>query len=257
MSTAKITRRSWLLAALIGVLAPAANAEVTQVAVASNFVTTAARIASAFEAAQPNHQVVLITASTGKHYAQIRNGAHFDLFFAADAERPALLEKEGRTVPGSRFTYAVGRLALWSPTEGLVDPKGEVLRKGNFRRLAIASPKTAPYGAATQQVLEALGLWQGLEARVIRGEDVGQAYQFIVSRGAELGFVALAQLREPGNPPRGSHWEVPANLHQPIEQQAVFLKRAADNPAAVAFFEFARSQAARDIVKGFGYDLAP
>ncbi|MHC4108813.1 MAG: molybdate ABC transporter substrate-binding protein, partial [Planctomycetota bacterium] len=201
--------------------------------------------------AETGHRVVLTFGSTGKHYAQIVNGAPFDAFLAADVRHPQMLEQEGVAVAGSRFTYAVGRILLWSPMPDYVDPEGMVLETGDFRHLALANPKLAPYGRAARQVLEARGLWPGLEKRTVRGENIAQAYQFVGSGNAELGFVARSQVVRPGAPPVGSWWEIPPDLHSPIEQQAVLLT---DDATARAFVDFIRSAAGIDIIRTHGYD---
>lgn len=229
---------------------PQHGAEI-RVAVASNFTAPIREIAARFEKSS-GCRVTLAFGSTGKHYAQIVNGAPFDVFFAADAERPRRLEVEGVAVAGSRFTYAVGRLALWSPAEGFVDPEGKVLAAGGYDHLAIANPRLAPYGAAAQEVLEALGLWEELQGRLVRGENISQAHQFVSSGSAALGFVALSQVRPPGEPAAGSCWLIPPSLYRPIEQQAVLLN---DMPAARAFLDFVRGGEAREIIRSYGYDI--
>jgi molybdate transport system substrate-binding protein len=245
-----VLKSRWILAAaFLFACGPPRAAEI-RVAVASNFAETIREITRRFEA-ETGHQVVLTFGSTGKHFAQIVNGAPFDVFLAADARRPQLLEKEGVAVPGSRFTYAVGRIVLWSPTPGYVDPEGEVLETGDFRHLALANPKLAPYGRAARQVLEANGLWRDLEGRAVRGENIGQTYQFIGSGNAELGFVAWSQVLRSGAPPAGSWWEVPRDLYTPIEQQAVLL---IEDAGARAFLDFIRSEAAVEIIRTHGYD---
>ncbi len=226
----------------------ATSAEI-QVAVASNFADAIKAIANAFQA-QTGHKVILIFGSTGKHYAQIRHGAPFDLFFAADSKRPARLEKEGVALPGSRFTYAIGRIVLWSPQEGLVDSAGKVLEKGRFRHLAVANPKLAPYGKAAQEVLRARGLWDRLQGRMVRGENIGQTFQFVKSGNAELGFVALSQVKRPGQTMKGSVWQVAESLYSPIEQQAVLLK---DRDIARRFMQFVKSDESQAVIRGFGY----
>ncbi|MGH8549152.1 MAG: molybdate ABC transporter substrate-binding protein [Methylococcales bacterium] len=220
------------------------------VAVASNFTDAIKAIAARFEEGTA-HQVTLIFGSTGKHYAQIKNGAPFDAFFAADVERPELLEKEGLTSPGSRFTDAVGKIVLWRPQEGYVDSEGKVLQQQEFRHLAIANPTLAPYGKAAREVLQAYGGWDALQERIVRGENIEQTFQFVESGNAELGFVACSQIRRPGHPVVGSFWEVPQSLYSPIEQQAVLLK---DREAARAFLSFVKSGEARTIIQSFGYD---
>ncbi len=232
-------------------LAPGQSiAEEIWVAVASNFTDAITSIAKRFEASK-NHTVTLIFGSTGKHYAQIKNGAPFDAFFAADVRRPELLEKEGVALPGSRFTYAMGKVVLWSPKTGYVDPEASVLERGEFHHLAIANPKFAPYGKAAQEVLQARGLWGRLSGRLVRGENIGQTFQFVNSGNAELGFVAYSQVKRPNQPIEGSFWEVPQALYTPIEQQAVLLK---DNEAARGFLSFVRSDEALKIIRDYGYD---
>ncbi|MCP4697475.1 MAG: molybdate ABC transporter substrate-binding protein [Gammaproteobacteria bacterium] len=232
-------------------LAPGRSiAEKIRVAVASNFMDAITSIVKRYET-NTGHKVMLIFGSTGRHYAQIKNGAPFDAFFAADARRPELLEKEGTALPGSRFTYAVGKVVLWSSKMGYVDPKGSVLERGEFRHLAIANPKLAPYGKAAREVLQTLGLWERLSRRLVRGENIGQTFQFVHSGNAELGFVACSQAKCSNQPVKGSFWKVPQALYTPIEQQAVLLK---DNEAARAFLSFMRSEEALKIIHDYGYD---
>ena len=244
-------RWGWIWCAALAA-APAAAEEVL-VAVASNFSAPAREIARRYEA-ETGHTAVLSFGSTGRHYAQILNGAPFQIFLAADIERPRLLEQEGRTVPGSRFTYAEGRIALWSAREGYVDPEGRILSDGAFRHLALANPRVAPYGRAAQSVLESLDLWTSLQERLVLGENIGQAHQFVMSGNADLGFVAVSQLQAPGRPMGGSAWIVPQDLYGPISQQAVLLK---DSDAARAFLAFLRSDASRSIIGGYGYGFPP
>lgn len=235
---------------LVLALLASARADEIHVAVASNFTAAMQTIAARFEA-QSGERVVLAFGSTGRHYAQIVNGAPFDAFFAADARRPALLEQAGLAVPGSRFTYARGRLVLWSPRAGYVDAQGEVLDNG-FRHLAIANPRLAPYGRAAEEVLRALGLWSRVYDRLVRGENVAQAFQFVASGNAELGFVAAAQLKQPGAGVGGSRWEVPESLYSPITQQAVLL---ADKAAARALLAYVRGPEGRRLVEQYGYGV--
>ena len=225
-------------------------AEETRVAVASNFRVAIETLAERFEA-DTGHEVSLIFGSTGKHYAQIKNGAPFDAFFAADIKRPELLEQEGAALPGSRFTYALGKLILWSPQAGYVDPEGKVLGQGTFRHLAIANPKLAPYGKAAREVLQARGVWNALKAKTVRGENISQTFQFVSSGNAELGLVAWSQVKQPGHRMTGSWWKVPQALYTPIEQQAVLLK---ENTAARAFLSFMKSEKSRALIRSFGYD---
>lgn len=232
----------------------AAHAGDVQVAVAANFAAPMERIAGEF-AKDTGNRALVITGSTGKLYAEITNGAAFEVFLAADAQTPKRLEDEGYTVAGRRFTYATGKLVLYSATPGLVDDQGAVLRSGRFQHLAIANPKTAPYGAAAVEALKALGLWDAVQARLVVGESIAQAYQFTASGNADLGFVALSELHAPGHPPKGSWWLVPANLYRPIRQDAVLLKKGADDPAARALFDYLRTEKARSIIRAYGYEL--
>ena len=232
-----------------------ARADVVQVAVAANFTAPARALAEVF-ARTTGHEAKLSFGATGAFYTQIKNGAPFDVLLAADNERPARLEKEGDTVPGSRFTYAIGKLVLWSARPGVVDSQGEVLKDGGFHKLAIANPKLAPYGAAAVQAMTKLGVYDAIQARLVTGESIGQTYNFIATGNADLGFVALAQIQEAGQIKGGSHWVVPATLHAPIVQDAVILKRAAGNPAAQAWMELLRSPKVRQqLVRGYGYDV--
>ncbi len=226
-----------------------ASAEIIRVAVASNFNHAITELASRFETTS-EHKITLIFGSTGKHYAQIKHGAPFDLFFAADARRPQLLEEEGLAAPGSRFTYALGKLVLWSPQPDLVDPEGKIPKKGTFRYLSIANPKLAPYGRATEEVLQGSGLWKSLHGKMVRGENIGQALQFVRSGNAELGFVAYSQIKRPGHPIIGSYWEIPQSLYTPITQQAVLLK---EGRAARDFLAFMHSEEAQTTIRNYGY----
>lgn len=242
------------LAALLAALFPAspALADDVAVAVAANFTAPARRIAAEFER-DTGHRALLAFGATGKFYAQIRNGAPFEVFLAADEATPARLDAEGATVPGSRFTYATGRLVLWSPLPGYVDDKGEVLARGDFRHLAVANPKTAPYGAAALDVLARLGLAERLAPKLVTGENIAQAHQFVVSGNAELGFVAQSQLIVDGRLAGGSAWEVPPELHATIRQDAVILAAGRDRPAARAFADYLRSDRAVAIIRAYGY----
>jgi molybdate transport system substrate-binding protein len=238
---------------VLGLAMPLPAAEV-QVAVAANFTAPMQKIAVDFEKAT-GHQAKLVFGGTGKFYAQIKNGAPFEMLLAADDETPAKLEKEGLAVSGSRFTYSIGQLALWSARPGYVDARGEVLKQGAFEHLAIANPKLAPYGAATVESLTRLGLIGRIEGKFVQGENIAQTYQFVSTGNAELGFVALSQIVENGKLKRGSAWIVPAGLHSPIRQDAVVLTRGKDNPAAAALVEFLKSDAARTVIESYGYAL--
>lgn len=241
-----------LLALLLG--GPLSAAGEVRVAVASNFAAVLAELSAEFESAS-GHRVLAIPGSTGKLYAQITNGAPFEVFLAADAVRPRLLEENRSAVAGTRFTYAFGRLALWSARSELEVGDGAILKSKNYRHLAIANPRTAPYGAAARQVLDRMELWQDTERRLVFGESVGQTFQFVSTGNAELGFVALSQILRPGFEASGSHWIVPSELHQPIDQQAVLLSAGRENPAAVEFVTFLRSPAARETIERFGYGV--
>ena len=230
---------------------PAIAGEV-RVAVAANFTAPMRIIAANFEQAA-GHKTVLTFGATGKFYAQIKNGAPFDVLLAADDKTPAKLEQEGAAVPASHFTYAIGKLVLWSARSGAVDAQGEVLKRGDFKHLAIAAPKLAPYGAAAVETLEKLGLLRTLEPKFVQGENIAQTYQFIATGNAELGFVALSQVYANGKIKSGSAWIVPDNLHSPIRQDAVLLAKGKDNPAAVALIDYLKSAAARAVIKSFGY----
>ena len=238
----------WLLMTMLGVATEGAADEV-KVAVATNFVGAMSALVERFEATS-GHTVLVSSGSTGGHYAQIKNGAPFDAFFSADSERPRLLEAEGVAVPGSRFLYAVGRLALWSLRTDYVDANGAVLETGDFRHVAIANPELAPYGAAARDVLTARGLWDRLQPRLVTGQDIGQAHSFVQTGNAELGFVAWAQIKRPRREITGSYWLVPESLHRPIEQEAVLLR---DLPAARALLEFIKGSEGREIIRSYGY----
>lgn len=225
--------------------------EQISIAVASNFTDAIKSLAQRFEE-KTGHKVVLSFGSTGKLYAQIKNGAPFDAFFAADVERPNLLDTEGIALPGSRFTYAVGRIALWSPKIDFVDQNGEVLESDKFQYLALANPELAPYGEAARTVLQARGLWDRIETKVVMGQNIAQTYQFVESGNAELGFVAYSQLMRTDHPVKGSYWLVPQSLYSPIEQQAVIMKNGSE---IRAFMDFVRSDEALEIIRGFGYGI--
>jgi molybdate transport system substrate-binding protein len=229
---------------------PALAAEV-QVAVAANFTAPAKEIAARFER-KTGHKAVLSFGSSGQFFTQIANGAPFDVFLSADAERPQRVEAEGLAMTGSRFTYATGRLVLWSRDPKLVDRRGVVLTRGRFERLAIADPKVAPYGEAAVETLRKLGLYERLRPKLVLGTSITQALQFASTGAAELGFVAGAQV---GGEKRGSRWLVPANLHAPINQQAVVLRRGAGNPAAAAFADFLRSRESKAVIRTYGYEV--
>lgn len=229
-----------------------ARAEEATVAVATNFKKVADRLVAAFSAARM-HDIRLVSGSTGKLAAQVMQGAPFDAFLAADAERPARLVESGHAVGGSRFTYAVGRLALWSPDPARIGVDGLAdLRPDMIDRLAIANPELAPYGLAARQALAHYGLWAALRPRIVMGQNVGQAYALVASGNAPLGLVAVSQLTG-GAAPAGAVWTVPQAAHAPIRQDAVLLAAGADNAAARVFLEFLRSAKAAGMIAEFGY----
>jgi molybdate transport system substrate-binding protein len=230
---------------------PAQAGEVT-VAVAANFAGPLARIAEGFTAAT-GHTLKTSSGATGKFYSQITAGAPFDVLIAADDETPKRLIAAGHAVAGSNFTYAIGVLVLWSAQPGYVDDQGAVLAAGRFSKLAVANPKLAPYGAAGLEVIQALGLAQAITPRLVTAESIAQAYQFVATGNAELGFVALSQVAVPGKPITGSYWKVPAHLHTEIRQDAVLLQTGARNAAAAALLAYLKSPAAKAVVQAHGY----
>ncbi len=245
---------SWIVRlALCGicVLPWAAGADTVRVAVAANFAPTLQALAAGFEAAS-GHRLLIASASTGKHYAQIRNGAAFDVFLAADVERPRRLEREGLGVPGSRFDYAIGRLALWVPGAARIDDPQALLASVPPRRLAIASPRLAPYGVAAREVLDGWGLWSRLQPRLVRGENIAQAFQFVATGNAAAGLVALSQLLTFTDATPDSYRVIDGAAHAPIRQQALLLRRGA---AAEAFVAYLRGDAATALIRAAGYAL--
>lgn len=231
-----------------------AHAETVQVAVAANFTAPMKLIAESFKQ-DTGHTAEAAFGATGKFYAQIQNGAPFQILLSADEETPAKLEKEGMTPPGTRFTYAIGTLALWSADPALIEDGPKVLGRNQFRKLAIANPKTAPYGAAAVAVMKALQVDQMLEPKLVQGENIAQTYQFVSTGNAELGFVALSQVFEDGRIAKGSAWVVPAELHEPIRQDAVILKNGEGNAAASAFMDYLKSDKVKAIIRSFGYEI--
>jgi len=231
-----------------------AHAGEVQVAVAANFAGPMEKLAEQFQK-DTGHKAVVASGATGKFYAQIRNGAPFEVLLSADDETPARLEAEGQVVARSRFTYAVGRLVLWSARANYVDATGAVLKTGDFMHLAIANPKTAPYGAAAVAVIDKLGLTARLQPRLVQGENIAQAFQFASTGNAELGFVAQAQVWRDGKFTAGSGWIVPASMHAPIRQDAALLTRGAKNPAAQALLDYLRTDKAKALIRAYGYEV--
>lgn len=250
-----IARRSLLSApfavALSLLAGGCALAAETRVAVAANFTEPAKALAARFEA-KTGHRLVLSFGSSGQFYTQIARGAPYQVFLSADADRPIRAEAEGLAVAGARFTYATGRLVLWSRIPGLVDGRGAVLSGDRFEKLAIAEPGSAPYGQAAVETMTRLKLYDALRRRLVQGASITQTFQYVRTGVAELGFVALSQVTgEKG----GSRWIVPASWHTPIDQQAVLLKTGADNPAAKAFLAYLKGAEAKAIIRRYGYEV--
>jgi len=243
------------LASLLAIFAiGSAQADEVQVAVAANFTAPIQAIAADFEK-DTGHKLVASFGATGQFYTQIKNGAPFEVFLSADDSTPQKLEAEGDSVKGSRFTYAVGTLALWSAKEGYVDAKGDVLKKNEYQHLSIANPKAAPYGLAATQVLAREGLTDKVKAKIVEGQNITQAYQFVSTGNAELGFVALSQIYKDGKITSGSAWIVPASLHDPIKQDAVILNKGMDNPAAKALVDYLKGPKAAAVIQSYGYEI--
>ena len=244
-----------LLMIIAGLISTITSAGEIRVAVASNFYPAIKEIALQYElkttSLAQNHKVILIPGSSGKHYSQILNGAPFDVFLSADSLRPSLLERKELSEKNSRFTYAIGRLVLWSPKNNL-EVNIETLFQKNFRFLAIANPKIAPYGIAAKDALTSLSLWKEIQEKIIRGENIAQTFQFVDSGNAKLGFVSYSQLVNPNYPVEGSFWEIPQNLYRPIEQQAVLLK---DSELGKDFLAFLQTEKSLNIITKNGYRL--
>lgn len=240
-----------IFAALLMFISLPAQAGEVSVAVAANFTEPAKAIAAAFEK-KTGHAVVMSFGPSGAFFGQIQQGAPFDVFLSADAERPTRLEAEGFGVAKTRFVYAYGALVLWSDKPGLVDAKGQVLKTGKFDHIAIADPASAPYGAAAIEVMKKLGIHDALAPRIVKGASIAQAYTFVDTGAAELGFVALSQVR---TRPGGSRWIVPKSLYSPIDQQAILLKPGANDPAARAYLDFLKTPQARAIITTYGYGV--
>jgi molybdate transport system substrate-binding protein len=242
-----------LLALVIaGFFSIPAAADTISIAVASNFAAAMQDIAAAFET-ETGHKVMPTFGASGKFYAQIRNGAPFQVFLSADDAKPLGLENENLSVPKTRFTYAIGTLVLWSSKSDFVDQQAQILKQGGFNKLAIANPELAPYGAAALEVLHNLGVAKSVGAKIVQGENIAQTYQFVETGNAELGFVALSQIIDKGKIKSGSAWIVPAELHKPLRQDAVLLKAGANSEAARAFLEFLRGALAKSIIDSYGY----
>jgi molybdate transport system substrate-binding protein len=248
------TLRKLSVFAILCFTAEAALAGEVQVAVAANFTAPMQQLAAGFEK-DTGHKAQLIFGSTGKFYAQIKNGAPFEVLLAADDETPAKLIKEGGAVSGSQFTYAFGKLVLWSAKPGLVDDKGAVLKRTDIAHIANTNPKLAPYGAAAVEVMKALGVFETLRPRLVEAETITQTYQFVVSGNADIGFVALSQVYRDGKIGEGSAWVVPVNLYTQIRQDAVILDKGKASAAAAAFMMYLKSDKAKPVIRSYGYDL--
>ncbi|MCB1614598.1 MAG: molybdate ABC transporter substrate-binding protein, partial [Pseudomonadales bacterium] len=240
------------------------SAESLNIAVAANFRLPATALVKAFETTTGMKGAIITSSSSGKLYAQILQGAPYDIFLSADQEKPALLENRQLTVPGSRFTYAIGKLALWSSRPDIVDDKGEVLHRGQYTSIAIANPRLAPYGKAAQSILNNPAFAPPAGTRIILGENISQVYHFSSSGNADLGFIAASQLYNGftgegtatgSKSTKGSFWLIPINLYPPIKQDAVLLARASQSAAAKAFLAFLKSSRAKSIIESFGYEL--
>lgn len=251
MTTFKQLLRTTALTLTVSLAAPLALAEEVTAAVAANFTAAAKEIGAAFEK-ETGHTVTLSFGSTGKLYTQIVNGAPFEVFLAADAKRPEKLVAEGQAVGDTLFTYAVGQLALWSADPTLIDSEGAALKEGKLARIAIANPKTAPYGAAAVEALTKLGLWSSMEKTTVQGDNIAQTYQMAHSGAVPAAMVARAQIALDSS---GSVWMLPSDLYSPIRQKAVLLNKGADNEAARAFLAYLQSDAGHAIIERYGYGL--
>ncbi|MEW6445740.1 MAG: molybdate ABC transporter substrate-binding protein [Pseudomonadota bacterium] len=247
---------SLLASGLLLSVPPSALADTLNAAVAANFTKTIEEIGQAFKA-RTGHDVKFSFGPTGKLYAQIKNGAPFDLFFAADTEKPEALVKEDLVKPDSYFVYARGVLALWSPTLPVRDGYKAVLEKAEFNHLSIANPKTAPYGQAAEEVLSQLGVYDSVKPKIVNGESIAHAFQYVHTENAQLGFVALSQLVDRQSPAhgKGQYWLPPQDMYEPIDQAAVILKKAANNPVAQQFVDYLRSDEGRKVIEKYGYSI--
>lgn len=251
--TRRLLRMMALMGCMLGLPFQILAAEVN-VAVAANFTTPMKIIAQDFER-DTGHKATLSFGATGQFYAQIRNGAPFAILLAADDKSPLKLEKEGLGVTGSRFTYATGKLVLWSKKPGFVDAQGEMLHSGQFDKIAIANPKLAPYGAAAMETLDKLGLRERVTPKIVEGSNIAQTFQFVASENAALGFVALSQVVENGTIKEGSAWIIPDSMHAPIKQDAVLLNAGKDNPAAAALLKYLQGDKAKAVIRSYGYEI--
>ena len=255
MRLLKLTMASRIFFLLAAMLYWSAWAGEVQVAVAANFAAPMRQIVSSFEQ-NTGHKIAYSVGATGKFYAQIKNAAPFDILLSADQTTPEQLRREREADGATQFTYAVGKLVLWSANPQLVDEQGDVLKfSDRFRHLAIASPKLAPYGVAAIETLRSLQLLDGLAVKLVQGESIGQTYAFIATGGAELGFIALSQVMENNKIKSGSVWVVPEKLYKPLRQDAILLKHGKDNPVALALLAFLKTESAKKIIRTFGYQI--
>ncbi|MFL5814500.1 MAG: molybdate ABC transporter substrate-binding protein [Bdellovibrionia bacterium] len=241
----------WVLLGLAPFFATAAE---VHVAAASNFTLPLEKLAAQFTQST-GHDLVISNGASGKFFAQIVNGAPFEVFLSADQEHPKKLIQGKQAVAGTEFTYAVGKLILWSPHSKKLDLQTDVLKKGEFKHLSIANPKLAPYGQAAKEALEKMSLWRKHQSRIVLGENITQAHQFVASGNAELGFIALSQVMKDGKKPEGSFWIVPQSMYSAIKQDAVLLEKGKENLAAKQFLEFLKSNQAKKIIEQYGYEL--
>ena len=247
-----ITRLTSLLIVLLALTTSlSVRADSITVAVASNFTAPANDLATAFEK-ETGHTVRLTFGSSGKLLAQITHGAPFDVFLSADQAKPLKLEDDNLAVSGTRFTYALGTLALWTASDA---PARDILMDGEYSRLALANPRLAPYGEAAMQVLSALDLSEASQPKIVMGENITQTWQFVATGNAEIGFVALSQILKDGEISPGNAWVIPADLYDPVKQDAVLLTRAKDNDVARQWLAFLQSEVGHNVIKGFGYSL--
>lgn len=229
-----------------------AQAAELKVAVASNFVNVLKEIAVEFQK-DAGHQLAITPGATGKFYAQINNGAPFDVFLSADDETPRKLAQEGKAIASSQVTYAIGRLALWSPNPEMVDKNADILKTDKFKFIAIANAKVAPYGQAAVQTMQKLGVLTKIEPRIVQGESIAQTYQFVSTGNAQLGFVALSQILENGKIKAGSAWIVPEEMHEQLKQDAVVLQSCKHMSACQALMEYLKSEKVKKIMASYGY----
>lgn len=244
-----------LLAATLVINSSFSFAGEVSVAVAGNFFKPIKVLASEFEA-KSGHKVALSVGATGKLYAQISHGAPFEIFFAADQKRPAKLVAEKLAIKESQFTYAQGQLVLWSKNPGVIDAQGKRLSSPDMKRLAIANPKTAPYGEQAVNALTKLGLYKQLESKIVQGQNIGQTYQYVSSGSVKQGIIAMSQVTVNGEITTGSSWIIPSDLYDAIQQDAVLLEKGKANPVATEFLDYIKTPSAVKIIRSFGYGVS-